>query len=214
MSDLATTNFFQGPRDNAISRAWTQSHMAVRAFAAHPDPLAEASNWVALTVGSHLPFWPLYIFWAAGWEALPSSLLTASMTPVFLAIPMLARRSGLSARIATPILGIINTVFTMWVLGMNSGTEVFLIPCAALAAVTFRRTERLLMLGLTMLPLAVWYGLQLHPLTPLHQYDAVVAREIMMLNVFSIGILVGLFGWFQVDIYRKMEVPEQVEDRG
>lgn len=208
MSDLATTDLLQGPRDNTMLRLWTHAHVAVRAYAAHSDPLVEASNWVALTVGSHLPFWPLYIFWAAGWEALPSSLLTAAMTPVFLAIPLLARRSSLCARIATPILGIVNTVFTMWVLGMNSGTEVFLIPCAALAAVTFRRSERLLMLGLTMMPLVVWYALQLHPLTALHQYDAAVAREIAMLNVFSVGILVGLFGWFQVDIYRKMETSE------
>ena len=61
------------------------------------------------------------------------------------------------------------------------------------------------MLGLTMMPLAVWYELQLHPLTALHQYDAAVARDIVMLNVFSIGILVGLVGWLLVDIYRKME---------
>ena len=52
----------------------------------------------------------------------------ACTTPVFLAIPILARRNSLLAKIATPIMGIINTVFTMWVLGMNSGTEVFLIP--------------------------------------------------------------------------------------
>jgi hypothetical protein len=65
------------------------------------------------------------------------------------------------------------------------------------------------MLGLTMMPLVVWYALQLHPLTALHQYDAAVAREIAMLNVFSVGILVGLFGWFQVDIYRKMETSER-----
>jgi hypothetical protein len=208
VSDLASTDFLERSRNNTISRLWTHTHAAVRRFAAHPDPLAEASNWVALTVGSHLPFWPLYIFWAAGWEAMPSALLTAAMTPVFLAIPLLARRSSFAARVATPILGIINTVFTMWVLGMNSGTEVFLIPCAALAAVTFRSSERLLMLGLTLMPLAVWYFLQLHPLTALHQYDTTVARDIVMLNVFSIGILVGLFGWFQVDIYRKMEASE------
>ena len=57
---------------------------------------------VALTVGSHLPFWPLYIFWATGWEALPSSLLTAAMTPLFLAIPIAARCNGLLGRVLTP----------------------------------------------------------------------------------------------------------------
>ena len=177
----------------------------VRASAAHPDPLAEAGNWVALTIGSHLPFWPLYIFAVAGWDAMPSSLLTASMTPLFLAIPLLSRRSGLLARVATPVLGVANTVFTIWVLGINSGTEVFLVPCSALAALIFRRSERLWMLGLTMLPLVVWYMLQQHPLTPLHHYETSVAHEMVVLNVCSIGVLIGLFGWFQVDIYRKME---------
>jgi hypothetical protein len=62
----------------------------MRAFASHPDPLVEASNWVALIVGTHLPFWPLYIWWAAGPQAMPSALLTA-----FLLIPLLARRDGL-----------------------------------------------------------------------------------------------------------------------
>lgn len=185
----------------------------LRTFAAHPDPLAEASNWVALTVGSHLPIWPLYIFWVAGWDSMPSALLTASMTPLFLAVPMISRQSSLVGRIATPSLGIVNTVFTIWVLGINSGTEVFLVPCAALAALTFRRAERLLMLGLALLPLAVWYWLQQYPLTPLHQYDAAVARDIMILNVFSIGVLLGLFGWFQADIYRRMETPPTAPDR-
>ena len=69
------------------------------------------------------------------------------------------------------------------------------------------------MLGLTMLPLAVWYLLQHYPPPTLHLYDAIVAREIMVLNVFSIGILIVLFGWFQVDIYRKMESPEAAGGR-
>lgn len=213
MSDLTTPygNVYR-PQRGLISRPWTQAHTAIRAFAAHSDPLAEMSNWVALTVGSHLPFWPLYVFWAAGWDALPSSLMTASMTPLFLAVPLLSRCSSFAGRIATPLLGVINTAFTVWVLGINSGTEVFLVPCAALAALIFRQTERLVMLCLTMLPLVAWYLLQHYPLTPLHEYTPAVARELVFLNVCSVGILIGLFGWFQVDIYRKMETPEKTGD--
>jgi MASE7 protein len=198
----------ESPRSSAVLRLWAESHAAIRTFVAHPDPLAEASNWVALTIGSHLPFWPLYVLWAAGPHALPSSLLTASMTPLFLAVPMISRRSSLIGRLATPVLGIINTIFTIWILGMNSETEVFLVPCAALAALIFRRRERLLMLGLTLLPLIVWYLLQHLPITPLHQYNTSVAHELAVLNVCSIGVLIVLFGWFQVDIYRKMEARE------
>jgi hypothetical protein len=112
-----------------------------------------------------------------------------------------------------PLMGVVSTVFTIWVLGVSSGTEVFLAPCAALAALTFRRNERLLMLGLTTLPLAVWYLMQLFPLAPLHQYSAMVSRELQILNVFSIVTLLALFGWFQVDIYRKMETQEGCASR-
>jgi len=208
VSDSAQAQQSQSDISSAISRVCMGSHNALRAFAAHPDPLTEASNWVAITIGSHLPFWPLYVFWAAGWEALPTALLTAAMTPVFLALPLLSRRHGLAGRIAMPFCGVVNTVFTLWVLGMNSGTEVFLLPCGALAALIFRRSERLWMLALTFLPLAVWYVLQEYPLTALHQYNAAAARDMQILNGCSVGLLIVLFGWFQVDIYRKMEARE------
>ena len=168
----------------------------------------EASNWVALTIGSHLPFWPLYIFWVAGGDALPSSLLTMSMAPLFLAVPIIARRSSLYGRLATPALGLLNTVFTIWILGPSSGTEAFLVPCAALSALIFRQTERILMLGLTVLPLIVWCVLREHPPTPLHHYSDAVAHDLVVLNVWSIAALMALFGWFQADIYRKMEAPK------
>jgi len=180
-------------------------HGRVRSFASHRDPLAEMSNWLALTIGSHLPFWPLYVLWAAGWQAWPSSLLTAAMAPVFLVIPLISRQSSLLGRLATPITGIINTVFTLWILGINSGTEVFLVPCAVLAALIFRKSERPLMLCLTSLPLIVWYLLEQFPLTPLHRYDFTSAHNLLVLNVCSIGVIIMLFGWFQVDIYRRME---------
>ena len=209
MSELATSNFHDtNLRSGPIARWWALGHSGVRGFAAHPDPLVEASNWVALTIGSHLPFWPLYILWVAGWDALPSSLLTAALSPLFLAVPILARRSSLLGRLATPLLGIVNTIFVVWILGPESGTEVFLLPCAALAALIFRRPERLLMLVLTALPLMVWCLLRRYPPTPLHHYDPTVMGDLVALNVWSIAILIVLFGWFQVDVYRKMETKQ------
>lgn len=177
----------------------------LRSLAAHPDSLAEMNNWVALTIGSHLPLWPLYVLWAAGWQAWPSSLLTVTMAPAFLGVPLISRRSSLLGRLAMPIIGIINTVFTLWVLGINSGTEVFLVPCAVLAALSFRKKERAIMLCLTSLPLIVWYLLDRYPITPVHRYDPVAAHNLLTLNVCSIGVIVMLFGWFQADIYRQME---------
>jgi hypothetical protein len=174
-------------------------------YAAHPDPLAEAGNWFAITIGTHLPFWPLYVWWSAGRQAFPTALLTMALAPVFLAIPPLSRRSGLLGRIAMPVAGVANTVWTVWLLGTASGTELFLMPCAAVAALLFRRGERWLMVVLTLLPLAVWYGLRDHAPPPLHHYDAGAASRLFTLNAISIGVLICLFGWFQVDIYRQME---------
>ena len=186
-------------------RPWRASVAWLRRFAMHPDPLAEAANLVALALGTHLPFWPLYVWWAAGSQAWPTALLTAAFAPVFLAIPPLSRRSGLLGRIATPAAGIGNTVFVVWVLGMASGTVLFLAPCAALAALLFRRSERWLMLVLSLLPLAVWYVLRDHAPAPLHRYDAAAAGRLFVLNAISIGLLFALFGWFQAGIYRRME---------
>jgi len=185
----------------------------IRLFAAHTDPLAEASNWIALTIGSHLPFWPAYVLFTTGRQAWPTALLTAALAPFFLAVPMLSRQGSLLGRMAMPMLGVGNTIFTVWVLGINSGTEVFLFPCAALAALSFRNNERWLMAALTALPLAVWYLLQQHPPTALHRYGPTAAHRLFVLNVFSVAVIVMLFGWLQGDIYRRMEARADRRDQ-
>ena len=178
---------------------------SARGFVAHPDPLAEAANWFAMTIGTHLPFWPLYVAWAAGFQAWPTALLTAAWAPVFLAIPLLSRRSGLLGRVAMVVAGVANTVWAIWVLGMASGSVLFLMPCAALAALLFRRSERWLMVFLVLLPLLVWWVLRDYPLAPLHRYDSESEGRLFTLNVISVGVLFGVFGWFQVGIYQRME---------
>jgi len=200
-----TANLPPRPLPVRRARIWHGATVSVRAFAAHPDPLAEASNWVALTIGSHLPFWPLYVWWAAGNQSFPTALLTVALAPVFLAVPLLSRYSSLLGRVATPLVGIANTWFTIWILGMVSGTALFLAPCAALAAVLFRRTERWVMLALTALPLVVWYALLFHAPAPLHHYGAAAAQRLFTLNAISISVLISLFGWFQTGIYHRMD---------
>lgn len=205
MSDLVAGHTAKPLRADGLLRFWHDMHARLRAVAAHPDPLAEASNWAALTVGTHLPFWPLYVLWAAGPEAMPAALLTAAMTPAFLAVPLITRHSSLLGRIAMVAFGLINTIFTVWILGAASGTELFLAPCAALAALIFRHGERCVMLVLTSLPLGVWCLLQKYPQAGLFFYDAAAAQNLLALNVFSIATLMVLFGWFQAGIYRKLE---------
>jgi hypothetical protein len=177
----------------------------MRRLAAHPDPLAESSNWVALLIGTHLPFWPLYVWLCAGSQAFPSALLTMTLAPAFLAVPLLSRRSGLLGRMAMLVAGLANAVFTIWILGAGSGTALFLAPCGALAAVSFRRQERWIMLIFTALPVVIWYWLQDHGPVPLHRYDDQALRQLFVLNAISIGVLIMAFGWLQGDIYRRME---------
>jgi hypothetical protein len=188
-----------------IRRFWKAAVAWTRAFARHPDPLVEASNWVAILIGTHLPFWPLYVWWCAGRQAFPTSLLTMGLTPLFLVIPLIGRRSGLAARIATPIAGIANTVFTVWILGANSGTTLFLAPCAALAAFSFRRRERWVMIVVTSLPLAMFFLLPHLSISPLHRYDAEAVRQLFNLNIISVSVLATAFGWLLCDAYSRME---------
>jgi hypothetical protein len=201
---IAARSHRDGPAGRPTA-TWRTVAEALYRYAAHPDPLAEAGNWFAITIGTHLPFWPLYVWWSAGSHAFPTALLTVALAPVFLLIPLLSRRSSLLGRIAMPAAGIANTVWTVWILGIASGTELFLMPCAAVAALLFRRSERLLMIVLTLLPLVVWYVLRDHAPVPLHRYGPDAASRLFTLNAVSIGVLICLFGWFQVDIYRRME---------
>jgi hypothetical protein len=191
---------------------WHKVDARLRKFVHHPDPLAMTSNWVAVAIGTHLPFWPLYVLWSAGRSAWPSSLASAALSPVFLLIPMLSRRSSLLGRLAMLLAGLANTVFTDWVLGQSSGTELFFAPCAALAAISFRRSERWLMLIFTALPFLLWLLLQHYQPPPLHHYDDQAAHQLFLLNAISITVLVGFFGWFQCDVYRRMERPRRGEN--
>jgi hypothetical protein len=120
----------------------------IRRYAAHPDPQAEAANWVALVVGWNTPFYPLYLLAMPGTGIFPAGWLTLLATPVFLAIPAVTRRNALLGRLLVPGFGAANCVFGSWVLGPASGTPLFLVPCAALAALLYRPGERLLRLGL------------------------------------------------------------------
>ncbi len=193
------------PAGSWLRNSWRAVLAWLREFARHRDPLVETTNWVAVLIGTHLPFWPLYVWWSAGAQAFPTSLLTVALAPMFMVIPLISRRSGLLGRVATLLAGLANTVFTVWVLGSNSGTVLFLAPCTALAALSFRRSERWLMLTFTALPLAIYFLLQHYPFVPLHHYDPSAAKGLFVLNVISISVLCAAFGWLQADIYERME---------
>ena len=176
-----------------------------QAYAAHPDPLVEAGNWVALIIGTHLPLWPVYVLWAVGWQGWPSSLATIAYTPIFLVVPLVSRRSALLGRIFLILASVANTEFTRWVLGANTGTDLFFLPCAMLAAILFHRQERWLMVTFSMFPVAVWYLSRDFAPTGLYHYDLGSAQNLFLLNALSVGVLATSFGWLQGNIYSRME---------
>jgi hypothetical protein len=174
-------------------------------IAKNKDPLVENANWVALMIGTHLPLWPLYVLWAAGRQAWPTSLWTITFTPFFLLVVPISRKNGLLGRIVLVVVAIVNTIFTRGVLGPDTGTELFLVPCAMLAAILFRRSERWLMIFFSMVPILVWYLLRGFTLVGPHLYDNEGAHGLFVLNLISVSVLITAFGWLQANVYQRME---------
>ena len=107
---------------------------ALRAYGAHADPATRIANTIALLVGFNGPFYPLYV-WFLLPEAGPAALATMAMSPAFLAIPWLSRRSAVAARAALPVVGLVNTVWTAALLGAGllAQQAVLHMPVAPLA---------------------------------------------------------------------------------
>ena len=112
----------------------------LRAYADNRDPLAAAGNRVALLVAVNQPFYPIYVAWLVG-NAWPT-LLTFLSTPLFLAVPAVARRSPQAGRALLVLAGVANTMLAAKAVGVASGVEAFLAPCVVLAGLLFRPGER------------------------------------------------------------------------
>jgi hypothetical protein len=160
---------------------------------AHDDPLVAAGNLIALVVAWNQPFYPLYIFWLVSEDIWPS-FLTFLSTPFFLTVPAVARRNALAGRALLPLAGIANTALSVKLFGEASGVELFLAPCVMIAAMLFRQSERLVMLGLVGLAFLIFIGLHGHYGPPLHLYTADEYARFLSLNSLSVGTLMAFIG--------------------
>lgn len=166
--------------------------------------MVEAANWIAIVVAWNQPFYPLYLYGIVG-DRLAPAFLTFLSTPVFIAIPFLSRGAPTLARALLPVTGMANTVLSAKALGTASGVEIFLIPCALIAAALFRPSERKVGLPLVAAALLVHILLRDRYGVPLGSYTSDELAAITTLNVLSaatlcvfVGLLVsGLIG--QVD---------------
>ena len=107
---------------------------------AHDDPLTAASNRIAHLVAWNQPLYPLYLWWLVGgdWWV---SCWTFLSTPFFAGVPIVARRHGLAGRAMLPLTGVANGLISLKAFGEASAVELFLIPCALIALLSFRASE-------------------------------------------------------------------------
>ncbi|MFT4053164.1 MAG: hypothetical protein QM681_01560 [Novosphingobium sp.] len=165
----------------------------LRSYVGNPDPLTHAANRIAVLVASSQPTYPLYVLWTAGgnwWVA----CWTFLSTPLFVAVPALARRNALGGRILLPGAGIANSLLAPKAMGEASGVELFLVPCALIGVLGIRRHEWFVSLALLA---SVFAALLLHGHygAPLGRFDSQGYAALVRLNAASAGFLSLVVVW-------------------
>lgn len=154
-------------------------------YRAHPDPAIQAANTVALVVGSNGPFYPLYVWWLLP-EAGLVSLLTMLATPLFLAVPWVARRWPAAGPAMLVLVGAANTVWCTALLGRDTGVGLFVLPCLVLPALAPRGRLVLLAIGLLAQQLVLRW-----PWASLAGLPEVQQNALFILNASSGGTLLA-----------------------
>ena len=174
--------------------------LAARGYAASNDPRVAVANQVALILAWNTPFYPLYLLGSGGAALWPAAWWTLCSFPCFLAVPALTRRDPFWGRVALALTGLANTLFCTWLLGEAAGTALFLLPCITLAALLFRREERVALFSLMALPILAGVLLNgRYPVPPFALTDT--ARvAVLWLNAVSVAVLMAVLGFFSTGL--------------
>jgi hypothetical protein len=172
----------------------------VRRYAASDDPRVARANFIALLLASNTPFYPLYVFAAGGAGMWPGAWLTLCSFPFFLAVPAITRRNRWVGRIFLAFAGLLNTLFCTWVLGEASGTELFLLPCIILAALLFRRAERMTLVVMLYAPVAAGLALFGRYAESPFACTGAACGGILWMNAMSVAVLLALFGYMATEV--------------
>lgn len=165
------------------------------------DPLTQATVTVAWVIVLNKPFYPLYVWYLVG-DGVAASLGSLITAPFFLAIPYLARHSGLAARVALPLLGTLDTLFETKLFGSAAGTELFFAACILLVALSFRADESWWQRGAAVFVFAIfvisrnWIGM------PLHIWDQSDLSTLLNLNAFAVASLTAFIALRYAGIVR------------
>jgi hypothetical protein len=181
-----------------------------RAYTAHDDPRVAASNLIALMVASNGPFYPLYVWLLLGRPFWPS-LLTMLSSPLFFAVPAVARRHSVAGRAMLPLVGILNTLICIKALGEASQVGLFLLPCIAIPAMTMRPRQRLLQLALVGLPIAIFLFARGHFGAPLYPYSEAQFAEMTALNTGSVMTFTGFLGLVFAGVLTEAETKQAAD---
>jgi hypothetical protein len=152
------------------------------------DSVTAASVTIAWVILLNKPFYPLYVWWFIG-QGTFTSCLTLLGAPLFAAVVVLAKRNALLARAALPLAGLVDTTAETFVFGANSGTELFLLACGMLAAVSFYAREvwwKRAVTAIIFVSFAALHGRYGAPLHPWTEADLSVLRNI---NIFAVASL-------------------------
>ena len=156
-------------------------------------PLAAASATTAWVIVVNKPIYPLYVWGLVG-DGVATSFWTLAAWPLFLACALGARRWPLAARVGLPLAGMTDTAFSAWMFGAASGVEAFFVPCAALAALSFRADEAALSRALTVAAFVAFAALRWLAPPGLHPWPAGEAATLATLNVYSAASLTAFVG--------------------
>lgn len=166
----------------------------LRDYKAAPDPQAQLTNTVALIVAGNQPFYPLYLAAIVGSASWPAWITLLTM-PLFAAVPAVTRRHALWGRVMLPVVGTVNGVLAAKLIGLDTGVELFLLPCVLLGALLYRPGQRILALAITALPFAAFLVIDPVLGPPLVSYSAAEYRSVISMHAISVASLLAVIGF-------------------
>jgi hypothetical protein len=139
---------------------------------------------------------PLYpaMFWLYVGGGFAASLATLIAAPFYAAAALLVRRAPLAARVATPAVGLADTLLATKVFGPGSGTELFLFACGLLAALSFRPEEAWWSRGLIGLIFVAFVAMRLGGGAALYVLPPDQLGRLLDLNIVSAASLFAFIG--------------------
>ena len=159
-----------------------------------PDGRTAACVSTAWIILLNKPTYPLTVWALIGAHAAALSLATIASAPLYALIPALASRSAWSARLALPLVGLADTLYSTKLMGPAAGTELFLFPCALLAIVGFSAGEAIASRTLVILIYCASLALHGRYGAPLEDWGAEDPARLFALNAFSAASLSAFIG--------------------